>query len=214
MPFESHSRNSRGPRGNTRLPVAALDRGGGAAGRAAARAALVMRRVAQGRARSAAPVTPTDFNRMSEGGQLMVWGMRHWMVATLQARDVPVSVLRSFEAIGGARLYATLTAMLLIAARDADRPLLIHPPCCGELSADEEHITRVLAALTHDAAAAAAVHFRALLGREPSAALARNAKLIAGRFKAMGFGISVGTFAHCGDLAAASQGPAEVRRDA
>jgi hypothetical protein len=126
---------------------------------------------------------------MSEGGQLLIWGMRHWMVATLEARRVPLSVLRSFEAIGGARVYRSLTAMLLLAARDADRPLKIHPPCCGELSADEVEIARILAALSNDTPAAAA-HFRALLGREPSAALRRYAKLIAARFKAVGLGVT------------------------
>lgn len=129
---------------------------------------------------------------MSEGGQLLIWGVRHWMVAMLETRYVPPSVLRSFEAIGGSRFYRSLTALVLLAARDADRPLKIHPPCCGELSPDEEGIARVLAALTNDSPGAAAVHFRALLGREPSTALHRYAKVIAARFKAAGMTVGFG----------------------
>jgi hypothetical protein len=150
-------------------------------------------------------VTPAILNDMTEGGQLLVWGMRHWMVATVQARHVPDSVLRSFDAIGGSRLYASLTAMLLIVARDADRPLLIHPPCCRDLSADEECIASVLAALTHDSPAAAA-RFRALLGCEPSAALRRHAQWIARRFQAVGLGIGLGTILSDSSRAAAATG--------
>ena len=43
---------------------------------------------------------------MSDGGQLLIWGVRHWMVATLQGRPVPLSVARSFDGAGGANAYA------------------------------------------------------------------------------------------------------------
>jgi hypothetical protein len=136
-------------------------------------------------------VTPAVFGRMSEGGQLVIWGMRHWMVATLQGRAVPLSVSRSFENLGGPRIYAALTALLLVAARDADRPLAIFPPCCQELSADEEQIARVLTALTRNSSATALAHLRTLIGGEPSAALLRQARAVAERFVAIGLWVGV-----------------------
>jgi hypothetical protein len=136
-------------------------------------------------------VTPAVFGRMSEGGQLAIWGMRHWMVATLQGRSVPLSVSRSFESVGAPRIYAALTALLLVVARDADRPLAIFPPCCQELSADEESIARVLTALTRNSTAAAIAHLRSLVGGEPSAALLRHAKSVAERFEAVGLCVGV-----------------------
>ena len=51
------------------------------------------------------------------------------------------------------------------AARD------LSPPCCQELSVDEESIARVLTAFTRISGAAALAHLRALIGGEPSAAL-------------------------------------------
>ena len=129
---------------------------------------------------------------MSDGGQLLIWGVRHWMVAMLQHRSIPVSVARSLDAAGGANSYASLTAFVLLAARDADRPLAINPPCCQELSADEENIARVLTALTKDSLPTALVSLRALIGGEPSAALQRHAKLLADRFAALGLGVGIG----------------------
>jgi hypothetical protein len=128
---------------------------------------------------------------MTEGGQLLVWGMRHWMVATLQGRGVPLSVQRSFETVGGPKAYPSLTALVLLVARDADRPLAINPPCCQELSADEESIARVFTALTRNSSAAAMRHLRALLGGEPSAALQRCAAAVAERFKAVGLVVGI-----------------------
>jgi hypothetical protein len=136
-------------------------------------------------------VTPAVFGRMSEGGQLAIWGMRHWMVATQQGRAVPLSVSRSFESVGGPGIYAALTALLLVAARDADRPLAIFPPCCQELSADEESIARVLTELTRDSSTAALPHLRALTGRDPSAALLRHARSVAERFMSVGLRVGV-----------------------
>ena len=121
----------------------------------------------------------------------MLWGMRHWMVATLQDRGVPVSVLRAFEVVGGTAVYRQITAMLLLVARDADRPLLVHRPCCAELSADEESIARVLAAFTCDSAAAARLQLRALLGAEPSASLQRYASAVAESFRSVGLSVGI-----------------------
>ena len=55
-----------------------------------------------------------------------------------------------------------MVAMVLLAARDADRPLLIHPPCSGKLSIDEETIVRALAAFAEKSFAAARLHFARL----------------------------------------------------
>ncbi len=135
------------------------------------------------------------FARMSDGGQLLIWGIRHWMIATMRGRPVPISVARAFDGAGGANAYGALTAFVLLAARDADRPLAINPPCCQELSADEENIARGLTALTGDAASSALASLRALIGGEPSTALLRYAKLVAERFAAVGVGIGDTPFA-------------------
>jgi hypothetical protein len=136
-------------------------------------------------------VTPAVFARLSDGAQLLIWGVRHWMVAMLQGRTVPVSVARSFDEPGGSNAYASLTAFVLLAARDADRPLAINPPCCQELSADEENLTRVVTALTNDAPSAALGRLRSLTGGEPSAALQRHAQLVADRFAAVGLSVGI-----------------------
>ena len=137
-------------------------------------------------------MTPAAFGRMSDGGQLLIWGIRHWMTAMLQGRPVPVSVARPFDAASGANAYGALTTFVLLAARDADRPLLINPPCCQELSGDEENIARGLTALSMDSPSAALVSLRALIGGEPSAALLRHAKLVAERLAAVGLGVGSG----------------------
>ena len=155
-------------------------------------------------------VTRAVFGRMSEGAQLAIWGMRHWMVATLQGRAVPLSVSRPFESIGAPRVYAALTALLLVAARDADRPLAIFPPCRQELSSDEESIACVLTALTRDSSAAALVHLRTLIGGEPSAALLRHAKSVAERFEAVGLRIGVAEAVDPHGRAAPAEGAREV----
>lgn len=129
---------------------------------------------------------------MSDGGQLLIWGVRHWMVAMLQRRSVPVSVARSFDGASGANAYASLTAFVLLAARDADRPLAINPPCCQELSADEENIARVLTALTRESSPVALGFLRSLIGGEPSAALQRHAKRVADSFAAVGLTVGIG----------------------
>jgi hypothetical protein len=136
-------------------------------------------------------MTPAVFARMSDGGQLLIWGVRHWMVAMLQRRPVPVSVARSFDSAGGANAYASLTAFVLLAARDADRPFAINPPCCQELSPDEENIARVLTACTKNSSSALG-YLRALIGVEPSAALQRHAQLVADRLAAVGLGVGIG----------------------
>jgi hypothetical protein len=131
------------------------------------------------------------FTRLSDGGQLLIWGIRHWMVAMMQGRAVPVSVARSLEAVGGASMYRSLTEMVLLAARDADRPLVIHPPCCHELSADEASIVRALSAYPGGATSAACVHLRALIGGEPSGALGRSVQGVARAFHSAGLRIEV-----------------------
>jgi len=131
------------------------------------------------------------FTRLTEGGQLLIWAMRQWMVAMLQRRCVPVSVMRSFETVGGARVFRSMTAMVLLAARDADRPLLIHPPCREELSADEERIAEVLAALRRGSITAARVHLCALIDDEPSAALQRHAQIVADCFRCAGLPVGI-----------------------
>ena len=76
-------------------------------------------------------------------------------------------------------------------ARDADRPLQILPPCCRELSPDEEGIAVVLTAVTREPAATA-TQWRALLGTEPSRALLRHSRAVGIAFKAAGLQIEIG----------------------
>jgi hypothetical protein len=127
--------------------------------------------------------------QMSEGAHLMIWGMRHLMAATLQRRAVPPSVSRAFEPVGGSAVYRRMTALLLLTARDADRPLLIQPPCSPVWSADEESLARVLGALTRHSSALA--QWRTLLGRAPSASLQRYARAVGESFSAAGLSIGI-----------------------
>jgi len=136
-------------------------------------------------------MNPAALRHLTEGGQLLLWGVRHWMVAMLQLRAVPPSVLRAFEVAGGGKLCEAMSAMLLLAARDADRPLVIFPPCSQELSCDEERLARILAAMTAESPRVAGGHWRALLGAEPSAALSRCARLVAEAFRCSGLRIAL-----------------------
>ena len=132
---------------------------------------------------------------------MLIWGMRHWMAAMLQTRPVPASVMRSFETVGGTQAFRSMVAMVLLAARDADRPLLIHPPCSGELSIDEETIARALAAFAEKSFAAARLHLRVLIGGEPSAALERHALIVADCFRSAGLRAAFGKPAEWSALA-------------
>jgi hypothetical protein len=126
------------------------------------------------------------FGAMSEGGQLLTWAIRHLMIATLARQPVPVSVLRVFDALGGARLSRALTSVLLLAARDADRPLNIHPPCCQELSFDEQGLIAALATAPRNAGPASRGDWRRLLDAEPSTALLREADAVGACFRLAG----------------------------
>lgn len=113
------------------------------------------------------------------------------MIAILHGRSVPASVSRSFDGPDSTNAYASLISFVLLAARDADRPLVINPPCCQELSSDEVNIAAALSALTRDSSCALGC-LRALIGGEPSAALCRQAALIADHFAAVGLGMGLG----------------------
>jgi hypothetical protein len=112
-----------------------------------------------------------SFSRLSEGGQLLVWSMRHWMVALVRNQRVPDNVLRSLDAIGDASLFGAITALVLLASRDADRPLHVFPPCCSELSEDEQRIASAFDCVRAGAVASASTHLTRLTGRQPSCAL-------------------------------------------
>ena len=129
------------------------------------------------------------FGAMSEGGQLLTWAIRHLMIATLARQPVPISVLRVFEALGGARLSRALTSVLLLAARDADRPLKIHPPCCPELSFDEQGLIAALATAPRGANPTPCGDWRRLLGTAPSTALLREADVVGACFRLAGLPI-------------------------
>src|SRR5262245_54105080 len=111
------------------------------------------------------------FSRLSEGGQLLIWSMRHWMVALVRNQRVPDAVLRSLAALGDASLFGAITALVLLASRDADRPLHVFPPCSSELSDDEQRLASAFDCVRAGALANANSHLCGLLGREPSCAL-------------------------------------------
>jgi hypothetical protein len=116
-------------------------------------------------------MSDTCFSRLSEGAQLLVWSMRHWMVALVRNQRVPDNVLRSLDASGDARLLSAITALVLLASRDADRPLHVFPPCCSELSEDEQRIASAFDCVRTGALATANAHLTRLIGRQPSGAL-------------------------------------------
>jgi hypothetical protein len=118
---------------------------------------------------------------------MLIWGMRHWMVATVGRGRVPVTVQRVFELLDPSSL-SLLAVFLLLAARDADRPLVIHPPCSSQLSADENGLARAVA-LAGDSYAAQ--RCLAALGCAASGALLRTLAALAERFRAGGLAVAV-----------------------
>lgn len=131
-------------------------------------------------------VSDVCFSRLSEGGQLLVWSMRHWMVALVRNQRVPDNVLRSLDSLGDASLFGAITALVLLASRDADRPLRIFPPCSDALSHDEEHIARALECFSCDAPLAARAHLGRLVGTRPSGALLERIRHVARRLRSAG----------------------------
>jgi hypothetical protein len=127
---------------------------------------------------------------LSDGGHLLIWGIRHWMVANRASSYVPVSVRRVFEMLGEPAALPLLAALLLLASRDADRPLVIHPPSSRDLSADEDTLARAVAA---GANAAQARRCLDRLGCDASAALLRSLAGLAERFRSQGLAVAVET---------------------
>lgn len=121
---------------------------------------------------------------LSEGGHLFIWGVRHWMVALLCRTSVPLSVSRVFDLLGEPAAVSLLASFVLLAARDADRPLVVHPPCSGDLSADETALTLALAAGRDSRVARQ--RLGELVGCPPSASLIRSAVALATSFRAAG----------------------------
>jgi hypothetical protein len=119
----------------------------------------------------------------SDGGHLLIWGVRHWMLANATRSAVPPSVQRVFEMLGEPSALSLLTALLLLTARDADRPLVIHPPCSQDLSADEFVLARAVAAGANPTEARRRLRD---LGCDASAALSRSLAALAERFRAHG----------------------------
>jgi hypothetical protein len=111
------------------------------------------------------------FSRLSEGGQLLVWSMRHWMVALVRNQRVPDNVMRSLATLGDASLFGAITALVLLASRDADRPLHVFPPCSSELSDDEQRLASAFDCVRAGALASAHTHLCGLIGGQPSCAL-------------------------------------------
>lgn len=112
----------------------------------------------------------TRFDRLSEGARLLIWGVRHWMVALLSNECVPISVTRRFATTGDGG-FGAIVALTLLAARDADRPLRVFPPCCAELSEDEQRIAYAFDCVRLGSLPAAREHLQRLIGRRPSCAL-------------------------------------------
>jgi hypothetical protein len=131
-------------------------------------------------------MSETCFSRLSEGGQLLVWSMRHWMVALVRNQRVPDNVIRSLDSLGDASMFGAITALVLLASRDADRPLCVFPPCSDALSLEEEHMARALECFSRDAPLAAKVHLDRLVGTKPSGALFERVRHVARRFRSAG----------------------------
>jgi hypothetical protein len=124
---------------------------------------------------------------LSDGARLLIWGMRHWMVATVGAAPVPATVRRVFELLGGSS-WPMVAALLLLAARDADRPLVILPPCSPQLSADEDALTRAVSFAGNVGEARSCLR---LCGCNASAALLRALAALAERFRVNGLVVAL-----------------------
>ena len=109
--------------------------------------------------------------------------MRHWIVSSCATRRVPDNVIRSLDSLGDASLFGAITALVLLASRDADRPLCVFPPCSDALSLDEERIARALECFSCDAPLAAKAHVDQLVATKPSGASLDRVRHVARRFR-------------------------------
>jgi hypothetical protein len=124
------------------------------------------------------PMSEAGFDRLNEGTRLLIWGVRHWMIALLRDECVPKQVTRLFATAGGSG-FGAVVAMTLLAARDADRPLLVFPPCCAHLSDDERRLASAFDCARRGWLAAADAHLRRLIGGPPSGALRERLRDVA-----------------------------------
>jgi hypothetical protein len=111
-----------------------------------------------------------------------------WLVAAAR-RAMLIASRGSCDGVAfGARVASAVTALLVLAARDARRPLRIQPPCAGTLSADEEHLARALECCAAGASDSAAALLAMLVGRAPSQSLRGCLSLVhtQSRFSAIG----------------------------
>jgi GNAT superfamily N-acetyltransferase len=119
-----------------------------------------------------------DFDRLSEGARLLIWGVRHWMIALLRGDRVPARVTRLF-ATAGESGFGSVVAITLLAARDADRALRVLPPCCADLSEDEQRIAAAFDCARRGSIAVADAHLGRLVGGRPSSALLERVRDVA-----------------------------------
>ena len=124
---------------------------------------------------------------MSEGGQLFLWGLRQWTTAIVCGGRAPVTVGRVLD-FGEPKAFSLIAVFALLAARDADRPLTINPPCAAELSSDEWTLVRALTA-ERACQRGASAPLRGLIGANPTESLMRAAAAVTQCFAAAGVAV-------------------------
>jgi hypothetical protein len=129
-------------------------------------------------------------NSIGESGRLLIRGMRYWMMFFVHGSSISSSVSRSFAPLGDRYVLRSIAAALILAARDANRSLRVHPPCCSELSTDEREIALALECYVRGLPSAGDDYLRRVVRAAPSRALTQHIRRIAGRFKAAGLGVA------------------------
>jgi hypothetical protein len=97
--------------------------------------------------------------------------MGQWLIGGARRAAVALSDSQCVSAVGNSGSMTAVLALLAVAARDADRPLRIHPPCAPELSEDEEYLARALEWCGAGFESRARFYLYRLIDGAPSAAL-------------------------------------------
>ncbi len=83
------------------------------------------------------PETGTAFQELPFAGQLLVWGMRHWVTALKSGQDFATLTCDGFARFGLGRVGATLDDLFQIIAVSAARQIDIRCVKCRQVSEDE-----------------------------------------------------------------------------
>lgn len=94
-----------------------------------------------------APEAGIAFQDLPFGGQLLVWGMRHWVTALKSGQDFAAMTGDGFAQFGLAAAGQSLDDLFQMIAVSASRQIDIHCVKCQRVSPDEQLLLDCLAAV-------------------------------------------------------------------